>query len=242
MFRDQGARYTPENPVWVKYTNNLASGRAIYAEGRISPFTGYPYDHHDGISLRAFYSQEANSILMQRFIRPIQDAASESGVQVYPATLWTPHTTVSDLRYQPGVTQGTKEDAFRRVSDHRLAEEAIQGLQGVELEFDYVFGGNAITLATTSLPTQLLEARRMMTQVAKDLGMGEKDFTNIAHITLARMQGAKKNAYFNTFSHSLTGILSDALGNPLVSTINHSEIMSNQQMEHIHEAPLMKQL
>lgn len=242
MFRDQAVRHSPENPIWVKYNNNLAAGRAIYAEGKISPFKGYPADHHNGVSLRSYYSQEVNIELNQRFVQPVLQAALENGVHIYPATLWKPHTTVADLRYLPGVTVGARDDVFERVSDHRLTEDAIRSLQGVELEFDFVFGGNAVVLATTYLPTQLLEARRMMTQVAKDLGMGEKDQTNIAHITLARMRGAEGNADFNGFSQELTRLLQNALGNPLGGAINYSEIMSNQHMEQTHEAPLMEQI
>lgn len=228
------------NPVVEKYSRNLFAGLMLYAEGNITPFIGYPSDHHDGLSIRGYYSGNFLEVLYDKLISPIQQAAVRNGVVIYPAqTLWTPHNTFSDLRYLPGTTIGTREDTFKRVAEHNLAETAMQILNGTEVSYDFLFGGNAITLASTLIPTQVLEARKMMSEVARNLGMGGRDFNNILHITLARIKGVMETYDLIQFGLDLIALHSTASRDKLSGNITRVELMTNAQMEITNESLLM---
>lgn len=231
--------------VYQKYLRNLRSGRRTHAQGNYIPLTKNPSDIPNGITLRAFFTKETNLALTERLIRPIQELATVNGIPIYSGVLWTPHTTISNLLYLPEITLGSKEEAFEKVSKDQRTIKAAHKLEGLMVNFDVLFGGNAIALAASLIPTQILEARRQMTQVAKNLGMGENDYTNILHISLARMAEDKQlfaSKDPNSFGRELMKLHHSLVKQPLSVQINHTEIMPDLQMIEIHEAPLTRAL
>lgn len=238
---DGGSSYNAE--VYDKYLRNMRSGCRGLSQGVVTPFIGYATDRPNGITLRVFYTEETNHALINRFIRPIEDLALENGIDIYSASLWTPHTTISELMYRPGITPTSQEAAFEKALIDSRIDEVIQILQGLPVIFDVLWGGNAITIAASCIPTQVLAARRQMTEEAESLGMGEKDFTNIFHITLARMGPNKQNPKcvrdFNAFRRELMGMYYLILNHPFHAKIDKAEFMSNQQMDQVHEALLI---
>ncbi|MBI2597004.1 hypothetical protein HYW41_02505 [Candidatus Daviesbacteria bacterium] len=229
--------------VYQKYLRNLRSGRKTYALGNQKPLTRNPSDNPNGITLRAFFDEETDRVLNDRLIKPIEELAAENGVSIYPGTLWTLHTTISNLLYLPEATPGSKEEAFEKVLKDPRAAEAAQNLEGLIIDFDVLFGGNTIAAAAFLLPTQVLEARRQMTQVAKNLGLGENDYSNILHITLARIAaGESERMDVNSFGKGLMRMHYSLVRQPLIVRISNAQIMPDLQMVEVHEAPLARAL
>ncbi len=229
--------------VYEKYLGNLRSGRRTHALGSYRPLTKNPSDIPNGITLRAFFTEETDRALTERLIKHIEGLATENGIPIYSGVLWTPHTTIPNLLYLPETTPGSRVEIFDKVSTDPRTKEVAQSLEGLFVDFDVLFGGNTIALAASRLPTQVLEARRQMTQVAKDLGMGENDYNNILHITLARMAEDRQslpNRNPNSFGRGLMRLHYSLVEQPLTVQINKTEVMPDLQMVEVHEAPLAR--
>lgn len=226
--------------VYDKYLRNMRMGIRDLISGEIVPFTGFPVDQNNGTSLRAYYTDETTEVIYNRLIKPIEKSARTNDIQIYSGSLWTLHTTISDLRYLPGSTSGSYENILAEVANDPRIYEASARLENLEVTFDTLFGGNAIALAASHLPTQVLEARRQMTQIAKELGMGENDYANIVHITLARLApnptGTKG---FYPFARDLMKLHHGVLHDPIEARISRVEVMTNQQMDQVHHASLI---
>lgn len=241
LFSDSTRPIDPD--VYNKYLGNLRKGRANLAKGNYNPFQGDPPARiNNGITLRTYYDNGSEQLLRERFIGPIEKLAEKNGVFLYSGNLWTLHATVSNLIYQPGVTPGTYTETLVKVLSDPRVIEATRSLCGQEVDYDFLFGGNAIALAVSRLPTQVLEARRQLTQVAKDLGLGEMDYANIYHTTLTRIIGVYPQAlqvgglasfgrdlmrlHHEVFSHPLHAKIDKALIVPdTQTTINHGNML-----------------
>lgn len=231
-----------DTAVYNKYQGNLQNGIEIYTSGVISPFRGFSPRHFDSICLRSFYDDSFNQLLKEQLIEPIDKLALENGVIFYPGTLWTPHSTISYLTHIPGTSIGTRDEVFEKLSADQRVVEAAENLHNIEVEFDFLFGGNTIALAATRIPTEVLEARKQLSQLAIELGMEENDYKNIYHITLARIalvnpQAPKKGGLAN-FGKKLIEMHHKILDHPIRTLIHKAELMSNEKMLLEHEAPL----
>lgn len=234
-----------EDPdVYKKYLSNMRSGFRDFRHGTVTPFTGFPAGQFDGICITLFYDAETTETICKRLLMPIEESASRNNILIYSGrSFWTLHTIVSDLRYLPGKTPDSREESFDSVLKDPKSIEAFERVQDLEITFDALLPSSVITLATSYLPTQILEARRQMAQVAEALHMGEKDFTNIVHITLTRIAPFRKDPpsaeNLLNFGHDLMVLHHNLLKKPIKARVSKVEIITNSQIADYHLSALM---
>lgn len=228
------------DPVVAKYARNLFSGLVAAAEERIKPFTGFGSNYHDGITMRNYYNPAFLEALNGSVISTVGECAADRGVDLLTAgEHWRPHTSIAQLLHHDGVTPGDRADSFRRVRDSYLANEAAGILVGVKPEFNFIFlGGNAVTLAATEIPQEVTEARKMMTEVGRNLSMAETDQSNIFHITLSRVQGVRQKSDLRGFAFDLLRLHLKVGRNPKVGVIVGADFIENELMEKLYEKGL----
>lgn len=223
---------------YEKYLANLRLGQRDCAQGGVKSFTGFSPNNINGFALRCFYGEMGEQLIRDRLVTPIEQLAQETGVDIYPFSLWWPHTSTFTFVYVPKSTPGSSEEIQKRIDKDPRIAEITQSLVGTEIAFDYLWAGTTITAATSRIPTEVLEARRQLKQIATEMGMLDSDYANIYHISLARIAGISGD--LKSFGKGLMRLHHAIYHNPLVATVTSANIYNDRQFADTYEAPLLE--
>lgn len=229
-----------DTEVYNKYLRNLRTGRRAFAEGNIQEFRGWEPDSDNGITLRAYLTPESDEIIKTRVTDPVSKLAKAFGLDLRATGVdWKSHVSIKDLRYRPN-GGSSKEEVFERLKTALDRSKIIDDLEGQNIVFDTLWPGNALTLAASYLPKEILDVRGQMDQFGSEMHMEGKDIANIVHTSIARF-GSKENVnakIANAFGRELMKIHHALVRDPIHATIDTAELMSNNDFLRKYEQGL----
>lgn len=214
-----------------KYLANLRTGRRMAARGELPEFKGYAPAQKDGISVRAYLGDD--ELLEKRILAPVMMLALDNGMTLYPATLGTPHITIAEARYTPE-TPIAKQKAFENMKES-LAGSKMDGFKREYITFDTIWGGGAVTLASSMQYPKIESLRRQMSSAATGLRMESVNYNNIIHTAIGRFAKEPEKAAANAFGRGLMLLQHRLVRDPVRLRIREVEIMENAQYNATHD-------
>lgn len=211
-----------------KYVGNLRRGRT----GEMPVFTGYAEAQKKGISVRAFVDPDT---LTERVIHPLEQIARENDSVLYPATLGAPHITIAEARITDN-TPRTQQDAFSLVrSGEGLLLEKYPLTNGT-IVFDTLWGGGAITLASTRDNPQIEAMRNGMGTMSRILGLQIVNYRDIVHTTVGRFASSPPTQEAaESFRRSTMRLHHEIVKDPVSLQVLGVEVMANDVYNRTHD-------
>jgi hypothetical protein len=204
-------------PELQKYAGIDRRGRNHLKSDALEEFTTFPETLKNRFIVALEFTPESINDVEGRVFSKLRDVESNFGIKFMLSGRDYPiHSTLMEGLFE-GEDENSREEIFAK-----LQNELLFGLEGNQVQFDYVLlDGSKLLLVAKSIPHTILEAREKLSEQYDTFGLKPLGMQNILHSSLARISQIPDQFDREKYKKEIIDLRHSVSSNPLNLTIGN---------------------
>lgn len=165
-----------------------AGTQALYQEGAIKEFTGFPESLNNRFNVSLRFTPDSEALFRQKVADPVAAIGKDLGIEFFLASRdFHIHSTLLEGLYE-GLDPTERERKFKQLRASQAVDVVVRQLVGKKIEYKYLLidKGNLL-LTAINIPDWVLTTRADLAKAYTSQGLKPLLMTDILHISTARI-------------------------------------------------------